>query len=73
MEDLDTHMFRIPEEDASDEIWIAWADERLRLDREIAEKKRLIEDGQLEKEKILRHGSKYRGRQTRPERGGEWA
>lgn len=58
LEDLDTHMFRIPEEDASDEIWIAWADERLRLDREIAEKKRLIEDGQLEKEKILRQADR---------------
>ena len=53
MEDLDTHMFRIPEEDASDETWIAWADERLRFDRRIAEKERLIEDIQLEKEKIL--------------------
>ena len=38
MEDLDTHMFRIPEEDASDETWIAWADERLRFDRRIEEK-----------------------------------
>ncbi len=58
MEDLDTHMFRIPEEDASDEIWIAWADERLRFDREIAEKKRMIEDIQLEKEKILRQADR---------------
>lgn len=58
MEDLDTHMFRIPEEDASDEIWIAWADERLRFDREIAEKKRMIEDKQLEKEKILRQADR---------------
>lgn len=58
LEDLDTHMFRIPKEDAADEIWIAWADERLRLDREIAEKKRLIEDGQLEKEKILRQADR---------------
>ncbi len=58
MEDLDTHMFRIPEEDASDEIWIAWADERLRFDREIAEKKREIEDIQLEKEKILRQADR---------------
>lgn len=58
LEDLDTHMFRIPEEDASDEIWIAWADERLRLDREIAEKKRAIEDMQIEKEKILRQADR---------------
>lgn len=58
MEDLDTHMFRIPEEDASDEIWIAWADERQRFDREIAEKKRAIEDVQLEKEKILRQADR---------------
>lgn len=58
MEDLDTHMFRIPEEDASDETWIAWADERLRFDRRIAEKERLIEDIQLEKEKILRQADR---------------
>lgn len=58
LEDLDTHMFRIPEEDASDEIWIAWADERLRLDREIAEKKRMIEDAQLEREKVLRQADR---------------
>ena len=58
MEDLDTHMFRIPEEDASDEIWIAWADERLRFDRDIAEKKRMIEDIQLEKEKRLREADR---------------
>lgn len=58
MEDLDTHMFRIPEEDASDEIWIAWADERLRFDREIAEKKRMIEDMQLEKDKVLRQADR---------------
>lgn len=58
MEDLDTHMFRIPEEDASDEIWIAWADERQRFDREIAEKKRGIEDIQLEKDKILRQADR---------------
>ncbi len=58
MEDLDTHMFRIPEEDASDEIWIAWADERQRFDREIAEKKRTIENVQLEKEKILRQADR---------------
>lgn len=58
MEDLDTHIFRIPEEDASDEIWIAWADERLRLDREIAEKKRVIEDVQLEKEKAVRQADR---------------
>ena len=58
MEDLDTHMFRIPEEDASDEIWITWADERLRLERNIAEKKREIEDAQLEKEKIIRQADR---------------
>lgn len=58
MEDLDTHMFRIPEEDASDEIWIAWADERQRFDREIAEKRRGIEDIQLEKDKILRQADR---------------
>ncbi len=58
MEDLDTHMFRIPEEDAADEIWIAWADERLRFDREIAQKKRMIEDMQLEKEKVLRQADR---------------
>ncbi len=58
LEDLDTHMFRIPEEDASDEIWIAWADERLRFDREIAEKKREIEDIQLEKDKMLRQADR---------------
>lgn len=58
LEDLDTNMFRIPEEDASDEIWIAWADERLRLDREIAEKKRMIEDTQLEREKVLRQADR---------------
>ena len=58
LEDLDTHMFRIPKEDAADEIWIAWADERLRLDREIAEKKRAIEDMQIEKEKVLRQADR---------------
>lgn len=58
MEDLDTHMFRIPEEDASDEIWIAWADERLRFDRAIAEKKHMIEDMQLEKDKVLRQADR---------------
>lgn len=58
MEDLDTHMFRIPKEDAADDIWIAWADERLRMEREIAEKKRVIEDAQLEKEKIVRQADR---------------
>lgn len=58
MEDLDTHMFRIPEEDASDEIWIAWADERLRLDREIAERKRAIEDAGFQKEKLLKQANR---------------
>ncbi len=58
MEDLDTHLFRIPKEDASDEIWIAWADERLRLDREIEAKKRAIEDTNFQKEKILKQADR---------------
>ncbi|MDE7246399.1 MAG: hypothetical protein K2N43_00780 [Lachnospiraceae bacterium] len=58
MEDLDIHMFRIPEEDASDEIWIAWADERMRLDREIAERKRAIEDAGFQKEKLLKQADR---------------
>lgn len=58
MEDLDTHLFRIPEEDASDEIWIAWADERLRMDREIEAKKRAIEDANFRKEKILKQADR---------------
>ena len=58
MEDLDTHMFRIPEEDAADEIWITWADERLRLDREIAERKRAIEDAEFQKEKLLKQADR---------------
>ncbi len=58
MEDLDTHMFRIPEEDASDEIWIAWADERLRLEREIEAHKRDIEDANFEKEKMLKQADR---------------
>lgn len=58
MEDLDTHMFRIPKEDASDEIWIAWADERVRLDREIAERKRAIEDAGFQKEKLLKQADR---------------
>lgn len=58
MEDLDTHMFRIPEEDASDEIWIAWADERVRLDRDIAERKRAIEDANFQKEKLLKQADR---------------
>lgn len=58
MEDLDTHMFRIPEEDASDEIWIAWADERVRLDRDIAERKRAIEDANFRKEKLLKQADR---------------
>lgn len=58
MEDLDTHMFRIPEEDASDEIWIAWADERLRLERDIAERKRAIEDADFQKEKLLKQADR---------------
>lgn len=58
MEDLDTHMFRIPEEDVPDEIWIAWADERVRLDREIAERKRAIEDAGFQKEKLLKQADR---------------
>lgn len=58
MEDLDTHMFRIPEEDASDEIWILWADERVRLDREIAERKRAIEDAGFQEEKLLKQADR---------------
>ena len=58
MEDLDTHMFRIPEEDAPDEIWIAWADERVRLDREIAERKRAIENAGFQKEKLLKQANR---------------
>lgn len=58
MEDLDTHMFRIPEEDASDEIWITWADERLRLERDIAERKRAIEDAEFQKEKLLKQANR---------------
>ncbi len=58
MEDLDTHMFRIPEEDASDEIWIAWADERVRLEREIEARKRDIEDANFEKEKMLKQADR---------------
>lgn len=58
MEDLDIHMFRIPKEDAPDEVWIAWADERVRLDREIAEQKRAIEDTGFQKEKLLKQADR---------------
>lgn len=58
LEDLDTHIFRLPEEDSSDEIWIAWADERTRLDREIEERKRAIEAAEFEKEKVLRQADR---------------
>lgn len=58
LEDLDTHMFRIPEEDAADEIWIAWADERVRLDREIAERKRAVEKAEFEKDKMLKQADR---------------
>lgn len=57
-EDLELHMFRIPDEDADDDTWIAWADERTRLDREIEEKERAIEDAELEKEKLLQAASR---------------
>lgn len=58
MEDLDLHLFRIPEEDSSDEIWIAWADERTRLDRVIEEKKRAIEESEFQKEKLLKEANR---------------
>lgn len=57
-EDLDLHLFRIPEEDSSDEIWIAWADERTRLDRVIEEKERAIEAAEFEKEKLLKEANR---------------
>ncbi len=58
MEDLDTHMFRIPKEDAPDEVWIAWADERVRLDREIEEHKRAVEEAGFQKEKLLKEANR---------------
>lgn len=58
LEDLDLHLFRIPEEDSSDEIWIAWADERTRLDRVIADRKRSIEEAEFEKEKLLKEANR---------------
>lgn len=57
-EDMDTHMFRIPQEDAPDEVWIAWADERTRIDREIKERQRAIEETGQEKEKVLREAAR---------------
>lgn len=58
MEDLDTHMFRLPKEDAPDEVWIAWADERTRIDREIEERKAAIEKAGFEKEKVLKEAGR---------------
>lgn len=58
MEDLDTHMFRLPKEDAPDEVWIAWADERTRIDREIEERKLAIEEAGFEKEKVLKEAGR---------------
>lgn len=52
-EDLELHLFRIPEENAPDEVWIAWADERTRLDREIEARERDIEDAKYQKETVL--------------------
>lgn len=54
LEDLDTHLFRAPEEDAPDEVWIAWADERTRIDREIERRKAAIEEAGFDKEKVLK-------------------
>lgn len=58
MEDLDTHMFRLPKEDAPDEVWIAWADERTRIDREIEERRAAIEEAGFEKEKVLKEAGR---------------
>lgn len=58
MEDLDTHMFRLPKEDAPDEVWIAWADERTRIDREIEQRKLAIEEAGFEKEKVLKEAGR---------------
>ena len=58
LEDLDTHLFRLPEEDSPDEVWIAWADERTRIDREIEERRRALEDTQFEKEKVLKQADR---------------
>lgn len=57
-EDLELHLFRIPEEDSTDEIWIAWADERTRLDRVIEDKERAIEEAEFEKEKLLKEANR---------------
>lgn len=57
-EDLELHMFRIPEEDAPDEVWIAWADERTRLKREIEERERAIEEAGYEKEALLKRAGR---------------
>ena len=52
-EDMELHMFRIPKEDAADEVWIAWADERTRIQREIDERERALEEAGIEKETFL--------------------
>lgn len=57
-EDLELHLFRIPEEDAADEVWIAWADERTRLDREIEAKERDIEEAEYQKEETLKQAGR---------------
>ncbi len=57
-EDMNTHMFRIPQEDAPDEVWIAWADERTRIDREIKDRQRAIEEAGYEKEKVLKEAAR---------------
>ncbi len=57
-EDLELHLFRIPEEDAADEVWIAWADERTRLDREIEAKERDIEEAAYQKEETLKQAGR---------------
>jgi len=57
-EDLDTHMFRLPEEDAPDEVWIAWADERTRIDREIEEREHAIEEAEFDKEKVMKEAGR---------------
>lgn len=52
-DDLDLHLYRVPEEEAPDEVWIAWADERTRLERALEDKKREVEEAGYEKEAIL--------------------
>lgn len=58
LEDLDTHLFRIPKEDAEDAVWIAWADERVRMDRVIEERRRALAEAELEKEKLLKRADR---------------